>query len=155
MTDRSRPDDDVTEFTYEEDRDSTVDSSTHPDPDADDRPDPLGELAATVEKSDRSRSSTPDFDELFDRQETTAIDSDRLWARLEADGSTDVPLPADRETREVEKRSYCQGCDHFADPPDVACTREGTEIHTVPTMTTFRVVDCPFVLEDEALEGDD
>lgn len=60
---------------------------------------------------------------------------------------------AGREIREVEKRSYCQGCEHFTEPPAVACTRDGTEILAVTTTETFRVADCPFVLEDEALEN--
>ncbi|PGF17558.1 hypothetical protein CP556_16595 [Natrinema sp. CBA1119] len=60
---------------------------------------------------------------------------------------------AEREIREVEKRSYCQGCEHFTEPPDVDCTRDGTDILAVTTMQTFRVADCPFVLEDEALEN--
>ena len=95
--------------------------------------------------------------ESFDRRDSGELDGDRLWDRLETD-DTDAsdseltPQSADREVREVEKRSYCHGCEHFADPPAVACTRDGSDILAVPSMTTFRVVDCPFVLEDEALE---
>ncbi|MDF9746932.1 hypothetical protein [Natrinema salsiterrestre] len=159
MTDRSDPNDDTegTEFTHDDDRDSAADADAGRSPETPDRSAPLGELAATVgesDGSDRSQSSAPDFDDLFDRQETTEIDGDRLWERLEGDELDEQPRSAEREIREVEKRSYCQDCEHFSDPPDVACGREGTDILAVPTMTTFRVADCPFVLEDEALEGE-
>ncbi|QLK26458.1 hypothetical protein HYG81_02235 [Natrinema zhouii] len=194
MTDeasRNEADDDAngTEFIHDEDDDPVVDTDENsnpaadPDENASDRSDPLDDLAETVANgTDRSRSSTSDFDELFDRHDAADIDGDRLWKRLEADrtdesesvdrsldaaessetnGPSDSPesaepgsefRPVNREIREVEKRSYCQGCEHFADPPAVACTRDGTEILAVTSTETFRVADCPFVLEDEALE---
>lgn len=156
MSDRSNPNDDTdgTEFTHDEDRDSPVDPEDGRSPETGERSDPLGNLAATVGETDGSQSSTPDFDDLFDRQETTEIDGDRLWAQLDGDELGEPPRSAEREIREVEKRSYCQGCEYFSEPPDVACGHEGTDILSVPTMTTFRVADCPFVLEDEALEGE-
>lgn len=190
------------EFTHDENGDPTIDADDkprtvdageevdRPDDDgegANGRSDPLEDLAATVsDDDDRERSSTPDFDDLFDRHDAADIDGDRLWERLEADraaesngagesaagdgsSGTDDPTEtgesddsaepggalqlADREIREVEKRSYCQGCEHFTEPPAVDCTRDGTEILAVTTMETFRVADCPFVLEDEALEN--
>lgn len=101
----------------------------------------------TAEESD---SDTPAFDDAFDRQEPDEIDGERLRNRLEGDDPETVPDDG-RAVREVEKRSYCQGCEHFSEPPAVACTREGTEIVAVSTVETFRVADCPFVLEDEAL----
>ena len=106
-----------------------------------------------ADTSDRSAS----LDELFDRPEGDDLDGERLWDQLEADSSnaSDAGVTrqsADRELREVEKRSYCHQCEHFAEPPVLACTRDGSEILAVTTMSTFRVADCPFVLEDEALE---
>ncbi|WP_222918556.1 hypothetical protein [Natrinema sp. SYSU A 869] len=167
MTDRARSaDEDGVEFTHNETGGSSTDDDTDPARDVSDQPEPLADLAATVEgtdDADRSRLSAPDFDDLFDRQDSTEIDGDRLWERLEADDpdaalSPDGPgaasAPDDRETHEIDKRSYCQGCDHFADPPAVACDHEDAEILAVPTMTTFRVADCPFIL-DESLEGED
>jgi len=53
--------------------------------DANGRSDPLEDLAATVSDDDREHSSTPDFDDLFDRHDAADIDGDRLWERLEAD----------------------------------------------------------------------
>ncbi|MFC7238433.1 hypothetical protein ACFQS4_09405 [Saliphagus sp. GCM10025317] len=122
----------------------------------DDRTDPLGDLAARV--SDQATSSPkrdPAIDDLFDREDVAEIDRERLWAELE-DESTEVsPEPStEREYRTIPKRSYCHQCEYFSDPPTVACTHEGTEILEMPSMDTYRVVDCPVVLEDEALERD-
>ncbi|MBZ6495872.1 hypothetical protein [Natrinema longum] len=145
----------------DDDPDPMADADSGGDTDAEGgrRSAPLGDLAASAEgaadgtDSDRSPSSAPDFDELFDRQQTGEIDGDRLWARLEAADADGLPdEPDGRVIREVEKRSYCQGCDYFSDPPDVACAHEDAEILTVPSVSTFRVADCPFVLEDEVLE---
>ncbi|WP_226479568.1 hypothetical protein [Natrinema amylolyticum] len=167
MTDRPRStDEDGVGFTHDETGGSPTDGDTDPARDESDRSEPLADLAASIERTDesaRSRSSAPDFDDLFDRRESVEIDGDRLWKRLEADGpdavlSPDGPgatsAPDDREIREIDKRSYCQGCDHFTDPPAVACDHEDAEILAVPTMTTFRVADCPFALAD-SLEGED
>ena len=153
-----RADTDGTEFTHREGEAPTVDSDGDAmidDEDANGRSEPLGDLAAT---DDRKRSDGPDFDDLFDRHDAADIDGDRLWERLEADdlGSSEPEgalRPVDRDGREIEKRSYCQGCEHFSEPPAVACTREGTEILAVPTTTTFRVAGCPFAIEDEGLDG--
>ncbi|THE65917.1 hypothetical protein D8Y22_05180 [Salinadaptatus halalkaliphilus] len=119
---------------------------------------PLGELAARVDDdgataSSSARSTTDDVDELFDQEPVTEIDSDRLWERLE-DG-TSVPIgETDREIREIDAQNYCHQCEHFAKPPTVACTREDTDIIELAALGTFRVADCPIVLEDEALEDD-
>ncbi|WP_247000973.1 hypothetical protein [Halosolutus gelatinilyticus] len=119
--------------------------------DASDRNGPLSDLASSIE---RGPDSVPDgFDRLFEREAVAEIDSDQLWERLESDRpAAEDLLGADREIREVAKASYCHRCEHFAEPPDVGCTRDGTEILEMPTLETFRVADCPVVLEDEELE---
>ncbi|QLG48310.1 hypothetical protein [Natrinema halophilum] len=159
-TDRTEPQE--TELTYGDDRESPSRTDTEVDGDVNTdegaQPKPLGDLAATVSErsdTDRSKSGSPDFDDLFDSQDVADIDGDRLWEQLEADesvASNDDLTPTKRTVHEIEKRSYCQDCEYFADPPDVACSRKGTEILAVPTMTTVRVADCPFVREDEMLE---
>ncbi|UTF52155.1 hypothetical protein [Natronosalvus rutilus] len=122
----------------------------------DDRTDPLGDLAARV--SDQATSPPkrdPAVDDLFDREDVAEIDRERLWAELEDESSEVSPEPStEREYRTVPKRSYCHQCEYFSDPPAVACNHEGTEILEMPSMETYRVVECPVVLEDEALEGD-
>lgn len=58
-----------------------------------------------------------------------------LWERLER-------TPTER-LRVVSKRRYCQRCEHFAEPPRTACTREGTEIEALVGTDRFRVRNCP------------
>ena len=119
----------------------------------DDTVSPLADLAGRVAEHE-ARSSTDDpVDDLFDREAVTEIDSDRLWERLENDEPAE-PRPDERErnVREIDARRYCHQCEHFAEPPQVACTREGTEILEMTVLERFRVVDCPVVREDEQLE---
>ncbi|MEM4780593.1 MAG: hypothetical protein QXG03_03380 [Halalkalicoccus sp.] len=59
-----------------------------------------------------------------------------LWERL--DGETTA-----ERVRVVSKRRYCQRCEHFAEPPRTACTREGTEIEALVGTDRFRVRNCP------------
>ena len=59
-----------------------------------------------------------------------------------------------RDVRVVEKRSFCQGCQYFSDPPSVDCSHEGTEILELVDVEHFRVVDCPMVAEAESI-GDE
>ncbi|MDS0477749.1 hypothetical protein [Natrinema sp. 1APR25-10V2] len=163
MTDRDDGEETVTDRTGEN-RDETGDSGielTHSDTDGaaadstNDESEPLGDLAATVAERSDADSSDPAFDDLFDRQDVADVETDELWVRLESDdanGPSEAIRSADRTVREVEKRAYCQDCEHFADPPETACTREGTDILAVPTVTTFRVADCPVVRDAEALE---
>ena len=61
---------------------------------------------------------------------------DELWERLET-------TAVSRGVRVVPKRRYCQRCEHFAEPPRMACTREGTEIEALVDTDCFRVRNCP------------
>ncbi|SDK67883.1 hypothetical protein [Natronorubrum texcoconense] len=97
-------------------------------------------------------TSDPDFDDLFDREDVTEIDADRLWTELESDPDEPTTRSDDREIRDLDSGSYCHQCEHFSAPPAVACTREGTDILEMTAFETFRVADCPVVLEDERLE---
>ncbi|ELZ48937.1 hypothetical protein C464_05985 [Halorubrum coriense DSM 10284] len=45
----------------------------------------------------------------------------------------------------VDKRSYCQQCPHFSEPPETACSHEGTAIVESVDFSRFRVRDCPMV----------
>ncbi|NHN41310.1 hypothetical protein G9C85_06625 [Halorubellus sp. JP-L1] len=110
---------------------------------------PLGDLAADVDgRRERSRSAD---DELFDEVDVGEVDADELWAQVESD-DRNVTADGERAIRKVEKRKYCQGCPHFATPPDVHCSHEGTDIIEQVDMAHFEVADCPVVLEDERLE---
>ncbi len=145
------------EFTHGDADEPAADSAMSADgqTSSNDEREPLGDLAATVAERSDADSSDPAFDDLFDRQDVADVDTDELWERLEADDAaspSEAIRPAERTVREIEKRSYCQDCEHFAEPPETACTREGTDILAVPTVTTFRVADCPVVRDAEVLE---
>jgi len=73
-----------------------------------------------------------------------------------ADSFESDPAPPDHVRREnegtvVPKANFCEQCEHFADPPRVACTREGTEIRELVDREHFRVVNCPVVAERDRL----
>lgn len=110
---------------------------------------PLGELAADIDGR-RERQTKAD-DALFDEVEVGEVDADELWSQVESDGPTVEPRD-EREIREVRKRKYCSQCPYFAEPPEVGCSHEGTDILQQVDMEHFEVADCPVVLEDERLE---
>ncbi|WP_323675602.1 hypothetical protein [Halorubellus sp. PRR65] len=110
---------------------------------------PLGDLAAGVEGR-RERNTKAD-EELFDEVDVGELDADELWAQVETDEPTVEPR-GEREVREVQKRKYCSQCPYFADPPEVGCSHEGTDILEQVDMEHFKVADCPVILEDERLE---
>lgn len=60
-----------------------------------------------------------------------------LWERLAA-GERELP-----PVRVLDKQRYCRDCTHFAAPPRVACTRDGTEIEALVGSDRFRVRNCP------------
>ena len=134
---------------------STDESAAAPDDrDRRSRDGPLSDLASAVdERTGGSGDGSDDaFDDLFEREDVAEIDSEQLWERLENDRSPTDLLEEEREIREIEKHTYCHQCEHFSAPPSVECTREGTEILELSSLETFRVADCPVVLEDEELE---
>lgn len=110
--------------------------------------------AAARERADRDAAEEGDTDawDLFDRESVTELDAARLWERLEHDDQAPTTDVQNRTIREVSKRAYCENCEHFSDPPEVACTHEGTTILELTDLETFTVANCPVVAEEEALE---
>lgn len=135
------------------------------------RREPLGGL---TEEIDRRRKRKGDgLDDAFENVSVESVDTDAVWEQLsreDADPTADVSVDeptigtdagngsgldrdtlGDRDVRVVEKRSFCQRCRYFSDPPDVACSHEGAEILELVDAEHFRVVDCPMVDEAERL----
>lgn len=120
---------------------------------------PLSDLRADVEER-RETESDDDLAAFFTEMDVGRVDEDTVWEELSEAAETpsvgpETAVPEDdvRETREVtvvEKR-LCQGCPHFADPPETACTHDGTTIEAEVDVGHFRVVDCPIVAEREDL----
>ncbi|MFC3958613.1 hypothetical protein [Halovivax cerinus] len=92
------------------------------------------------------------FEELFEAVPVNELDSDRLWERLADDEAGPAVDLADREIREIDKHRYCHQCEHFTDPPTLGCEHDGTSILELVDVETFRVANCPVVVEEEALE---
>lgn len=116
-----------------------------------DEDEPLGDVAADVER--RREQPTDDvFEEAFDEMDVE-VDAEAVWEQLEDEAGGPGDFAQAGEERVVEKQSYCQRCRYFAEPPEVGCHHEGTEILELVDVDHFRVVDCPVVRERERLEG--
>ena len=131
----------------------TAAGETESDDERDDAP--LSDLREDV---DERRGRDDDFEALFDEVSVGDVDEESVWDELSA--SADDPLfvtesvEDDREVTVVEKH-LCHGCEHFADPPNLACNHEGTTIEAEVDTDHFRVVDCPVVAERRKEEAGD
>lgn len=130
---------------------------------------PLSDLRREVEER-RDRETGEDVEDLFSEMDVGEVDEDAVWEQLSAsadesvyatgpagaaaDVSEDAASAGARDVTVVEKR-LCQSCPHFADPPETACTHEGTTIDAEVDVDHFRVVDCPVVAERREMEASD
>lgn len=118
---------------------------------------PLSDLARRVGDRRESRSADGD-DALFDEMDVRSVDEETLWTSLtepNADDAARVGTGASaEESREdasghgdhvVPKAEFCEQCPHLADPPELACDHDGTEIVEVTDADRFRVRNCPMV----------
>lgn len=115
------------------------------------------------------READGDVEALFEEMNVAEVDPDRVWESVldEADdeslGDVDDPAatsdagpgsgiegpPDDADDGDeghlVRKRAYCESCQYFTAPPEVACTYDGGEIVEVVDSERFRVRNCPVV----------
>lgn len=120
--------------------------------------DPLADVTVSDEDPFESSASA------FERSGVEGIDADEVWDRLtaepDADGGADAEGTRDRSEDEeadvvtVSKHGYCEGCEHFSAPPDVACSHEGTDILEFVDVDRVQVSNCPVVEERRELEDD-
>jgi hypothetical protein len=123
---------------------------------------PLGDLAREVRARREARESDADADDLpdddlFEPVEVDHVDDEAVWESF-ADGETgpaegvglgaEAEAAAEPDEHVVPKRDFCQRCPHFSDPPETACSHEGTTIVEVVDADSFRVRNCP-VVEDK------
>jgi len=79
---------------------------------------------------------------------------DSVWEDLSepVEPETATTEEGGRRLSEVNKHSFCEQCEYFSGPPEIACGHEGTEILEFLDMETVRIADCPIVEERERLE---
>ncbi len=145
------------------------DEREHGDEEHEPEQEPLADLREDVERS-REAETDDEFEALFTDVDVGSVDEEAVWEQLSASADESVAEAAgvtesagvesgageevERDVRVVEKR-LCQGCEHFADPPETACTHEGTTIEAEVDTDHFRVVNCPVVAAREESEASD
>ncbi|MFC3477192.1 hypothetical protein [Halobacterium litoreum] len=122
---------------------------------------PLSGLRDDVDE--RRGRDDDEFEELFSEMSVGEVDEDAVWEELsdaaddpvvETAPATDSAADANRDVTVVDKR-LCHGCPHFADPPHLGCTHDGTTIEAEVDTEQFRVADCPVVAERREMEASD
>lgn len=84
-------------------------------------------------------------------EDSARPDSD-LWEELSrSEVEPETETHGQRRFAEVSKHTYCERCEHFSEPPEIACAHEGTDIIEFVDFETVRVADCPIVAEREQL----
>lgn len=143
--------------------DDTVEEEADPYADAETGDDPFSEF----DLDDGTGGADAPEDALFTEVETDEMDDEDVWAELEgsatAGGSEpdtgpeldagSAPLegedaPTSGETV-VRKRAYCEQCEYFSEPPNVACGFPDGEIVELVDTERFKVRNCPVVARRE------
>lgn len=117
---------------------------------------------------DATEAGDSSADSLFMEVEVSDLDDDEVWAQFGEEESTSDPAEAEpdpvaaeseaaeevadaatSDERVVEKRAYCEQCEYFSKPPDVACTYPNSDIVELVDTERFRVRNCPIVARRE------
>ena len=92
-------------------------------------------------------------DDPFEGGEWDASGTDEsVWEELSTEPEIEVEEESGRRISEVNKHRFCEQCEYFTEPPEIACGHKGTEILAFTDVETVRVADCPIVEERERLE---
>lgn len=145
------------------DDDTADDGEADPFADVETEDDPFSEF----DPDDGTGGADPPEDALFTEVETDEVDDEDVWAELEGSGTagagepdTDPEFDAESAPLEggdaptsgetvVRKRAYCEQCEYFSDPPNVACTYPDGEIVELVDTERFKVRNCPIVARRE------
>jgi hypothetical protein len=122
---------------------------------SEDESDPFADLGSGATDDDRDPfaelDAEADDESAFESVDVDPVAAEDVWASLDEDATDpEVSLGGDAESvgadeHRVPKGDYCERCPYFADPPEVACTHEGTTIVAVEDADHFRVRGCPMV----------
>ncbi len=123
------------------------------EPRDEDEPDtvPLSGLRDEAQRRERQESEESVSDGAFVEEDVDAIDAEEVWADLlmgseSAEGQFRATEQG-ADTQVISKR-ICERCQYVRDPPDLACTHEGTTIHELVDVDHVRVSACPMVGPD-------
>lgn len=82
----------------------------------------------------------------FEEMDTPEIDGESVWdAVLTADEGDDGAAGEEGADAVVPKDRYCLTCEHFAAPPEMACTHPGTAIEELVGVDRVKLRNCPVV----------
>jgi hypothetical protein len=132
---------------------------------------------AALESDEPATDFGPSENDLFTEVDVDDVDDESVWAELagddaqaapDADADVDLsaepstdgePLPEESaETTPtvtetiVRKRSYCEKCEYFAEPPEVGCGYPDGEIVELIDTERFKVRNCPIVARRQSGE---
>lgn len=110
---------------------------------------PLADLADQLDDIEWTEERSNITDDSFTEVDIETIDRDTIWAELEGTVEESFSTPSEPEERVIPKRQFCHRCRYFTEPPEMACTHDGTKIIEMTDMTHLRVRNCPIVLERE------
>jgi hypothetical protein len=119
-------------------------------PDATDGDDPFGSFEGTAGRSGDVGDDDP-FG-AFESVDVEGADPDTVWAELATAEAGETPEFDEKVFYEVSKHSFCENCEYFSAPPDVECTYDGAAIVEFMDMEQVRLLNCPVVAEQRALE---
>lgn len=112
---------------------------------------PVTEGSAAVSEGDSfTELDVPDADpeeDFFREMETADLDEEAVWKSVFEEPATVEPDSEEREGADavVRKEQYCKKCEHFSEPPELACGNPDTEIVEVVGVEEFQVRNCPVV----------
>ena len=92
----------------------------------------------------------PPEEDFFEEMETADLDEEAVWEAVFEDPGVDSdPGEKDQAGADavVRKEQYCKKCEHFSEPPELACNNPGTDIVEVVGVDEFRVRNCPVVAD--------
>lgn len=126
---------------------------------------PLDDLSREVrERREREAQEQPAESDLFEAVDVGEIDAEQVWEEIVSEeeraegkavgaGSEAEKVgsggPDQRPEHLLPKSEFCGRCPYLTEPPELACSHEGTDIVEVADVDHFRVRGCPFAAEDE------
>ena len=102
---------------------------------------------------DRAGDPFGSGESAFEAVDVDELDAEEVWATLDEDA--DSTSESFKRYTEVSKHRFCEQCEFFAEPPASHCTHEEAEILEHLDMETVRLVNCPVVAEQRALENEE